>query len=150
MNDLRDLLEQASDQWGSDTVQAILKELRKYPVKWEGTLDRSIIYELDSSGNVDIFMADYGQFQDQGVDGTQVKRNSPFSFKGKIAGTAKAIKKWADAKGLNNWAVATTVQRKGIKPRPFFNSVITNRIPDLAAAIQQAQIDYINKQVDKL
>lgn len=140
--ELKDLLQQVTDQWGAETVAAILRKLDSYPIRWNGTLRRSISYEQDGT-DIRFNMADYGSFIDEGVSGTVVKRDTPFSFRGRYKGTAFYIKDWALSKGLNQWAVAKSIQKKGIKPRPFFTSVIESRIPELEPLIAQATEDYI-------
>ena len=140
--ELKDLLQQVTDQWGAETVAAILRKLDSYPIRWNGTLRRSISYEQDGT-DIRFNMADYGSFIDEGVSGTVVKRDTPFSFRGRYKGTAFYIKDWALSKGLNQWAVAKSIQKKGIKPRPFFTSVIESRIPELEPLITQATEDYL-------
>lgn len=148
------LLKQIKDQWGRETVAAILKRIDSYPIKYKGTLKRSISYEQgkDVDGDIEFFMADYGKFVDQGVNGTQVTRGSKFNFRQtSIKGVAYHIKPWATSKGIQNpWGVATNIVKKGIKPRPFFDSVIQSRINILGEAITQGMADYMDDQVNGL
>ena len=150
MEELVKLLAEVQDKWGEETVKAIIKKLDSYPIKWQGTLRRSVSYSQKQSGDIEFLMADYGKFIDEGVDGTLIKRNSPYSFKGNIPGTAFYIKKWADSKGINPYAAATSIQRRGIEPRPFFNDVIESRIDDLGEAINKAQQEYIDKTINNI
>lgn len=147
--ELINLLRQVKDQWGRETVAAIIKRLDTYPIKWKGTLRRSITYEQQegADGDIDFFMADYGKFVDDGVNGTSTSRGSQFSFKGNWKGTAFYIKPWATSKGISPFAVAKSIQKKGIKPRPFFNSVIEQRVAVLGEDITQAVADYMEQQV---
>jgi len=150
--ELLDLLAQIKDQWGRETVAAILKKIDSYPIKWKGTLKRSVFYEQDKTADADIefFMADYGQFVDKGVNGTTQNRNSQFNFRqSSIKGVAFHVKPWADSKGINNWAVATNIVKKGIKPRPFFDSVIQSRINVLGENITQGVADFMEAQISK-
>lgn len=144
--DLKTIIEEASDKWGRETVAAILKKIDSYPIKWNGTLRRSISYEQEGT-DITFNMTDYGKFIDEGVSGTVTKRATPYSFRGNYKGTAFFIKDWALSKGKNPWAVARVIQKKGIKPRPFFNSVIEARIPDLEPLIAQATEDYITSKL---
>lgn len=146
--DLKKIIEEASDKWGRETVAAILKKIDSYPIKFEGTLRRSISYEQEGT-DISFNMADYGKFIDEGVDGTKIKRGSQYSFKGNYKATAYFIKDWALSKGLNRWAVARTIQKKGIKPRPFFTSVIEKRVPDLEPIISKAVEDYISSKLSE-
>lgn len=145
--ELQQLLEAAANVWGQETVQAILAKLDSYPIQWNGSLRRSIMYEENEPFNFNFLMADYGQFQDEGVDGLKNQFGSQFKFKGNWKGTAASIKPWADSKGLNAWAVARSIQDKGIKPRPFFKSVIETRLPQLEVVINETYQNYLNQMV---
>ena len=147
--ELQALLEAAANLWGQETVAAILRQLDSYPIQWNGILRRSIMYEEKEPFNFTFLMADYGQFQDEGVDGTNNSYNSPFKFKGNWKGTAHFIKPWADAKGLNSFAVARSIQAKGIKPRPFFKSVVESRLPQLEVVINETYQNYLNASIQR-
>ncbi len=149
MNDLQALLEQAANLWGQETVAAILKQLDSYPIQWNGSLRRSIMYEETEPFNFKFLMADYGQFQDEGVDGTNTSYNSPYKFKGNWKGTAFHIKQWADSKGLNSFAVARSIQAKGIKPRPFFKTVVETRLPELQVVLNDTYQTYLNQSIQR-
>jgi hypothetical protein len=149
--ELVNLLRQIKDQWGRETVAAILRRIDGYPIKYKGTLKRSISYEQDDTadGDIEFFMADYGKFVDKGVNGTAQGRGSQFSFKQtSIKGVAYHIKPWASSKGLNNWAVATNIVKKGIKARPFFDTVIQSRVNVLGEAITQGMATYMDNQIN--
>ena len=145
--DLQQLLEEAANVWGQETVQAILAKLDSYPIQWNGTLRRSIMYQETEPFNFNFLMADYGQFQDEGVDGLRNQFGSQFKFRGNWKGTAMALKPWADSKGLNPWATARAIQDKGIKPRPFFKSVIETRLPQLEVVLTETYTNYLNQAV---
>lgn len=152
MNDeLKRLLEAVYDQWGLETVKAIIKQIDRYPIKWKGTLRRSISYETgDVAGDdaITFNMADYGEFIDKGVNGIFQNRGSKYNFRiSSIGGVAYHVKPWADSKGLNNWAVARSIVRKGFKPKPFFDSVIQARFPQLQEGLTQAYQSYLDAQV---
>lgn len=153
-DELKRLLEEVYDQWGSETVKAIVKEIDKFPIKWKGILRRSISYRVGDIGGDDAIefnAADYGRFVDEGVNGILLNRDAPYSFRlSSIKGVAYHIKPWADSKGLNNWAVATSIVRKGIKPRPFFNSVIQSRTTKLQEGLTEAYQAYLDAQVNKI
>ena len=151
MKTIEQVLLEVQDKWGLETVNAIIKKLDSYPIKWRGTLRRSIIYEVDEKqSEVNIFMADYGEFVDKGVDGLIKKWGSPFRFRGRFAGTEYHIREWADSKGLNSWALAFKIQRDGIKPRPFFDSVVASRVPNLESDIDKAVKDYLDKTINNI
>lgn len=150
--ELINLLKQIKDQWGRETVAAILRTMdtKRNSLNFNGTLRKSISYEQDKSldGDISFFMADYGHFLDQGVNGTRSAYSTPFSFSGdkdKIRKMGGALKPWADAKGLNPWALAYSLQRKGIEPRRFFDSVVETRIGILGESLTQAIADSIGQ-----
>lgn len=142
-------LKQIKLEWGEGTVKAIIKQIDSYPIRWQGTLRRSISYEQEDTldGNIEIFMADYGKFIDEGVNGTVQNRGSKFQFSGNYKGTAYALTAWATAKGLNRFAVARSIQKKGIRPRRFFNDVIASRTNDLGELITQGMADWMENNI---
>lgn len=150
MNELLKLLQETQDKWGRETVEAILKKIDDYPIYDVGTLRRSISYNQDAAGSITFNMADYGEFVDAGVNGLLQSQGSRFSFRGRWQGTAFYLKDWASRKNLNPYAVAFKIQRDGIKPKPFFSSVISSRVPQLGEAVLAAQQDYINRQINNL
>lgn len=148
MEELRKILKSVYDKWGSETVKAIITKLDSYPIKWRGTLRRSISYSQPEVDQIDFNMADYGRFVNEGVGqfGPRKQRISRQS----IPKIAFYLKPWAQSKGLNPYAVATNiVKRGGIKPRPFFNSVIEARVPQLGDAVIKAHEEYISKKIDE-
>jgi len=150
MNELLKLLQQVQEQWGRETVEAIIKKIDEYPIRDKGTLRRSIFYAQAPDGSVNFNMADYGQFVEEGVDGLLKSQGSRFKFRGNWKGTAFYLKEWASRKNLNPYAVAYKIQQNGIKPRPFFTTVIESRVPKLGEAINAAQAEYINNQINNL
>ena len=143
------LINQIKDRWGRETVFAIISRIQEEQAFFTGTLERSVIFEQDTStGDITFFMADYGEFLDEGVNGTDIGRGSKFSFRGNWKGTALYIKQWANAKGLNEWATARSIQKKGIEPRRFFTSVIERRIAILGEEITQGISDYMTNLIN--
>lgn len=148
--ELLNILRLIKDRWGRETVEAIVRKIDEYPIQYKGTLRRSISYSQDDNidGEIQFNMADYGKFIDEGI-GTFGPRNQAIP-KTSIPGIAFYLKPWADSKGLNAWAVATNiVKRGGIKPRPFFNSVIEERIELLGNDITTALNEFMELQVQR-
>lgn len=146
-----EILQEAKREWGAETVEAIKLKINEDDIIFQSVLLNSIAFEQDQTldGEINFKMSDYGKFIDRGVNGTSVSVGSEFSFRGKWQGTALAIKPWADAKGLNPYAVARKIQRDGIKPRRFFESVIESRLPDLAKNLEAAYTKYLNDAINK-
>lgn len=151
MDELIEILRRVKDKWGQETVQAIIRKIDSYPIEWRGTLRRSISYEQKSGpdGDIDFNVADYGKFIDEGTgifgpNKTRIPRES-------IPKIAYHLKEWAQTKNLNPYAVATNiVKRGGVKPRPFFNSVIESRIGQLGEMIGAAYTDYLDNQINNI
>lgn len=147
-----EILQEAKREWGAETVEAIKLKINEDDIIFQSVLLNSIAFKQDTTldGEINFDMAKpYGKFIDEGVNGTSVSVGSEFSFRGKWKGTALAIKPWADAKGLNPYAVARKIQRDGIKPRRFFGSVIESRLPDLAKKLEAAYTTYLNDAINK-
>lgn len=144
------LLQQAKAEWGIETVQAIRNKINEIGLIWQSNLVNSIGFEQDDTldGNITFKMEEYGKFLDEGVNGLEVTHNSQFSFKGNWKGTAVAIKEWAASKNLNNWALGHSIQKKGITPRRFFNSVIESRLPNLATNLDVAYRTYLDNLIN--
>lgn len=147
MGELEQILDDALNTWGKETVAAIVRKIDSYPIRWKGILRRSISYDIVDQ-QVEFFMADYGRFIDEGfgIFGPK-KTRIPTAKRGALA---YHLKEWSTSKNLNSWAVATNIiKRGGVKPRPFFNSVIQQRVQGLDKVINDAYDDYIQKSVDK-
>lgn len=102
-------------------------------------LYKSLDYDLNVSKNsfsIEFLMEDYGQFQDQGVDGFKKKHNSKFSFKGRSSRGKfeRSIAKWIKTRGIKgrdkkgrfisdkslNYLIRRHILNNGIKPSMFF------------------------------
>jgi hypothetical protein len=94
-------------------------------------------------------MKEYGEFLDEGVNGTRSAYATQYQYRGNWKGMGFALTKWADSKGLNPYAVAWSLQEKGLKPRRFFKSVIESRVDDLALLIEKSYNDYLNGLMGK-
>lgn len=158
--ELINLLKQIKDQWGRETVAAIILQMnqKKNKLQFTGGLRSSVKYkqEPDIDGDISFSMAPYGQFLDKGVKGTRsnytANKDTPFSFKSLDSrfGIAFYVKKWANAKGLNEYAVGTNLAKKGIEARKFFDTVIQSRVSILGEAITQGMADYMDGQINGL
>ena len=103
-----------------------LRDTVRMPVK---LFDTMVVAEL--------YMQDYYKFMDKGVRGIGGQRksgkrkgepwrikapNSPFQFK--RGPKVSHIKEWANSKGLNEFAVRTTIAFEGLKPRYFYTDCV--------------------------
>ena len=122
-----------------------------------GRLSKSLEGDLKVNPNsleVDILMEKYGKFMDQGVSGTERKFNTPYSFKKGIQNrpSPKHFNGWIVKKGLAprdergrftarkalSFAIATSIQKKGIKPRLFLTKAFDKNIKTLPEEIVEA------------
>jgi len=121
-----------------DMVYCLKQSVRKERLVFEGGLEESIRMPVKMFGTVmtaTLYMADYYDFVNKGVRGIGGKRksgvnagqawelkapNSPYKFR--KGPKVSHIKKWAKSKGLNEYAVRTSIAHTGIKPRYFFDN----------------------------
>lgn len=125
-------------------------------------LYNSVDYELEVHANsysLRFLMEDYADFQDKGVSGTEVKRNSPYSYKSNsnLLGFELAtgtFAKWAKFRGIRfrsvggqfakgNYktigvAIALAKKKKGIKATHFFSKPFESAFKDLPEDIIDA------------
>jgi hypothetical protein len=137
-------------------VEQVLRRFRDYVIQQSRSnlskSDKNVSKELYNSLKGEILtennysivgfsMAEYGQFQDQGVKGksSSLKApNSPFKFgtgSGKKGGLTKSIDKWVRARGFQfrdkksgkflsyeqtGFLISRSIFQKGIKPSLFF------------------------------
>jgi hypothetical protein len=100
--------------------------------------------------------ADYFDFREQGVSGTETDRNSPYSFKNNHPSKAMAesINEWTRAKGIAatdgnyqalSWAIATNIKKKGFEGV----QVVDNTFDAVTlASIQDSLLTLTSKIVD--
>lgn len=130
----------------SSTFRARAKEKLKATGRgiFTGKLIESISFELENEDDdnitINIFSEDYLDYIDKGVDGTEQNNKSTFSFKDKKP-PIKALKPWADAKGINVWVVQNSIFKKGIKGLNFFDETLEDEYSKLADYIAEAQAD---------
>lgn len=156
---LEDVLNILYQRWAKETIAIMLRVMdtaNASGLRWRGNLRKSLTYVLTEEGVELLMTAAYGQFQDEGVNGLLNNYGSPFSFSaartGKIdkkvvAKMARALRPWAKSKNLNEFAVAYSLQRKGIKPKRFFKTVYEARIDALVADIEKAYAEVTQQQI---
>jgi|694.fasta_scaffold115843_4 hypothetical protein len=154
------LLKQIKAQWGQETVAAILRTMdtKRSRLTFTGGLRSSVKYKQasDIDGDISFSMAPYGQFVDKGVKGVNsnyaANKDTTFSFKSLNSrfGIAFHVKKWANAKGLNEYAVATNLAKKGIEARKFFDTVIESRVGILGEYITRGIADFFEAEANRL
>lgn len=128
-----------------DMVYCLKQSVRKESLVFEGGLEESIRMPVKMFGTVmsaTLYMADYYDFVNKGVRGIGGVRktgakpgeqgpkagepwelkapNSPYKFR--KGPKVSHIRQWAKSKGLNEYAVRTSIAHKGIRPRYFFDN----------------------------
>lgn len=117
-----------------DTITETLKQ--NTPVntgKLKGSVTTNVRPSKDGA-TIEFEMLKYGEFLDKGVNGIEVSHGSPYSFKKRPP--AGAFKSYAGSIG-GGFAIATSIYKKGIRPRNFIQPVIDNKIQGLADIIAE-------------
>tara|TARA_R100000742_G_C4266804_1_gene84931 strand:- start:488 stop:1066 length:579 start_codon:yes stop_codon:yes gene_type:complete len=122
----------------ADMVFCLQQSVKKENLTFKGGLLDSIKMPVKMFGFrmiATLFMADYYDYVNKGVKGIGGKRksgklkgqgweikapNSPYSFK--KGPKVSHIRQWAKSKGLNEYAVRTSIAHKGTSPRYFFDN----------------------------
>jgi hypothetical protein len=133
-------------------------DTKRSRLTFTGGLRSSVKYKQasDIDGDISFSMAPYGQFVDKGVKGVNsnyaANKDTTFSFKSLNSrfGIAFHVKKWANAKGLNEYAVATNLAKKGIEARKFFDTVIESRVGILGEYITRGIADFFEAEANRL
>jgi len=104
---------------------------------FSGALKESIKSQIEfndqGTANVSVYMADYGNYINEGVNGTMLSRGSRFSYRDKMP-PVSALQAWANAKGINPWALRYSIYTKGIKQNPFIQRSFDDGTLDRMAA----------------
>jgi hypothetical protein len=143
--------------WGNEVIGKLKTSLRANISSGTSlNLEQSMIImpiEFKTGKFVLTFKADeYWKYLNKGVQGAggvkadnsiweQKAAGSPFSFKDKKPPVKRGegISLWAYTKGLNEWAVAESVFRKGIKATNFWDDVINKQlVSDLVTRLEKA------------
>lgn len=157
---------------GSDDIQSVILDWQNETIiKLQKSLDekasggtslklrQSIVpkqLEQTEGGLLMVIEAeDYYKFIDEGVQGVggekkgggifqQVAPNSPFKYKLGSKPSVRHFEQWANAKGINPFAVRESVFRKGLKPNNFFTSVMTDEwINELSTRLEEVGAENI-------
>ena len=99
--------------------------------------------------------AEYTEYRDQGVSGTEVKRDTPFSFQSSYPSGAfvRSMDEWIRAKGLtlNPWAVAYSVLRKGYEGAKFVEKTFSEEnLTAFEEALLTLSEQYVTGQFEKV
>ena len=118
----------------AEMVFCLKQTVDEKQLNFKGNLKETIRMPIEIFGQrmvATLYMADYYDFLNKGVRGIGGNKkttnqpwtinapDSPYSFK--KGPKVSMIREWAQSKGLNEYAVRTSIAHKGIKPRFFFD-----------------------------
>lgn len=148
---LKDLL----NKYGTEITKEMITRLTsKGGGVTTGVLYSHIQYHVTDTPNgpsLAFTMPAYGNFVDQGVNGTQMRRGSPFSFKSKMVNVG-AIKLFCQAKGIPEKAafpIAVSIAQKGLPRTGFFRTPILRRQAALIHDMEFIMTPQVQKKIAK-
>ena len=145
----------ALNAFGKYVVQQSRSKLTQSNKNASKRLYESLGYELKvmpNSFSMAFLMENYGEYQDKGVSGTEVKYNTPYKYTNKmpppsafsqwvvrkgLKGTRDASGRFVSRKGLQ-FAIAKSIFKKGIKPSLFFTKPFEEAFKNLPNDIVEA------------
>ena len=131
-------LSQVFNNIAADMVYCLQQSVQKEGLVYKGSLEKSIRMPVKMFGFrmvATLYLADYYDYLNQGVKGIGGVRksgdkkgqpwvikapNSPYQFK--KGPSVSHVKAWSKSKGLNEYAVRSSIAHTGIKPRFFFDN----------------------------
>ena len=145
----------ALNAFGKYVVQQSRSKLTQSNKNVSKRLYESLGYDLKvmpNSFSMAFLMENYGEYQDKGVSGTEVKYNTPYKYTNKmpppsafsqwvvrkgLKGTRDASGRFVNRKGLQ-FAIAKSIFKKGIKPSLFFTKPFEEAFKNLPNDIVEA------------
>jgi hypothetical protein len=145
----------ALNAFGKYVVQQSRSKLTQSNKNASKRLYESLGYELKvmpNSFSMAFLMENYGEYQDKGISGTEVKYNTPYKYTNKmpppsafsqwvvrkgLKGTRDASGRFVSRKGLQ-FAIAKSIFKKGIKPSLFFTKPFEAAFKNLPNDIVEA------------
>jgi hypothetical protein len=145
----------ALNAFGKYVVQQSRSKLTQSNKNVSKRLYESLGYDLKvmpNSFSMAFLMENYGEYQDKGVSGTEVKYNTPYKYTNKmpppsafsqwvvrkgLKGTRDASGRFVSRKGLQ-FAIAKSIFKKGIKPSLFFTKPFEAAFKNLPNDIVEA------------
>jgi hypothetical protein len=156
MSDFPNIREVLEDG-GQRIVDLMVNALQEKGAIFQGNLAQSInsrVSETNSGAELTITMLERGQFLDEGVNGLNRNVGSRFSYGNKMP-PPQALATWTRVKLGNDvspFAVAKSIQQKGIKPRNFIQPSLADGIRYMEQGFEEAgqkDIEAIITQVGK-
>lgn len=145
-------------------INTITEDIKRGAPSSSGNLRSSItanVVMLDNGFTIDISMAEYGYYQDQGVDGTKKSWGAPYKFSkmpppSKLDGwmvrngiaPRDAGGKFTSRKGLA-FVIARSIMENGIKPKNFIQPVLTNKLERLGELVAESLLEDFEKKINE-
>ena len=145
----------ALDRFAKNVISRAKANLTRKDKNVTNELYNSLRYELDVTANafsLKFYMPIYGQFQDKGVSGKEVKYATPFAFKSKMP-PRQPLKDWIKNRGLRgrdfksgrfisqdafSAILQRSIYKKGIRPSLFFTSPFNSQFEKLPNSLAEA------------
>lgn len=153
-------------EWTQELIDDMTRDLQANTKSKANQLAQSIQPEYIVSSNgltMNLYLADYYQFVDEGVSGIEKPiAGSPYSFKFKRPGKkfAKQISGWVAQAGVPDktrkgkfdankpsplaYAIATSIKKRGLRPKLFFKSNLT---ADRILQLQDRLSEELSRQI---
>jgi len=110
-------------EYGQKTVNRAKAKLKRKPLSSNSDLVKSVAFKVSQNGSIEFEFNEYGENVDRG------------RRRGAKPPPVKAIKKWAESKGLNPYAVSKSISKKGIRPyRWIYTSFPDSKFPNSKAS----------------
>lgn len=95
---------------------------------------------------VEVEMYEYGYYQNEGVDGVDIKYGSQFSYRDKMP-PEYAFKAYSSDRNVR-WAIANSIYHKGIRPKRFITNEMLDKAYDNIADLTMEDL-WKDKNFDK-
>lgn len=114
-----------------------------------GNLRKSIegdYVEVTNGFEISFIGTDYASFQDLGVNGTENNYGSPYTFSKRPP--ISSVEGFANKYGINPYALATSIMKKGIRPKMFITNNVNQNIDEFADDYREALwVDYYKEDL---
>ena len=132
-------------EYGQKTVNRAKAKLKRKPLSSNSDLVKSVAFKVSQNATIEFEFNDYGENVDRG------------RRRGAKPPPIKAIKDWAENRGINPYALAKSISKKGIKPyRWIYTSFPDDRFPnsrasrELEALYEELIVLQIEQDLDSL
>lgn len=133
-------------------IERVIENINKADIIDTGSITDITVVPTDKGVNIEA--NPHLVFQSRGVSGTEVKYDTPHSYTDKMP-PVDVIKEWLKRKGTSDedlngaaWAIAKSIQKKGLKPHDLYEKEIPKLLEDLQREIADFMIQHIIQDID--